>query len=566
VLSLNGNIIVFGGTYRDSNGVAVTQAKSEVIDLDTETVYPLNVDIAPALESASCGDNNVNYFIGGLDNTPASIKTITKYDAALEKYTTVGELTISRASASCAVKNNKIYVFGGYTQNAGNDTILDSVEIYDLIANTSTEAAALPHPLYNASAIHLVDKVYVVGGRDSSNVLSTIYEYNIEQNNWTALIDMPSPRYQTRSATINGNIIILGGHDDTANASTPNKDILELNVTAKTWETIGRVLSDKAGYSIAVDKGQIYFIGGDSGNTVARFDYFSKTWFPKSSMSTQASQAAATQHGNDVYLVGGQGRTDPSASNATLASVEKYEPSTDSWTFVENAPVARAGASAVSYKKNIFVIGGMESGQATTRVDIYDSDTNTWQQRADAVLATSNAIAYAVDDKIYVLGGDASQRSVQEYDINGDTWAIKKNTLIGRKNAATVLYEGYIYILGGITVGELSDNSKIRNTAYRYNTKGDFWETLPSLNSARSAASAFVLNGRIFVAGGKNDMEFLSTVEIFNPHQESGRWALGPSLHTARAGAFGAAVDGIGYLVGGETNAQTINQDIETLE
>lgn len=562
VLNVNGDIVVYGGTYRDGSGKPVKQANSDVIDLASSSVHPLDFAVAPALDSASCTTGSVSYFIGGLDDTQTSISTITKYDTKAENYTT--DLTTPRASSSCVVINNKIYVFGGYGQNQSD--ALDAVEIFNLSTNTSTAGATLPQALFATSALYIGDKAYVVGGRNSTGASKTLYEYDTVQNSWSAFVDMPSPRFHARVATINNDIIVVGGFDDTDNVATPNKEIIALNVATKEWTTVTRVRSDRTGYSIAVDNGQIYFIGGDNGAAIEKFDYFNKTWFPKTPMRTQAVQMAATKLDNDIYLVGGEGRTDPTANNTALASVEKYNHVNDIWTFVENAPAARAGASAVSYKKNIFVIGGMMGSEPSTRLDVYDTESNTWQQRADAPRAVTNATAYAIGDSIYVLGGDETQRSVQEYDINNDSWIVKKNTLIGRKNAATVAYEDYIYILGGITTGELSQNGAIRNTAYRYNAKGDFWETLPPLISARASASAFVVNGRIFVAGGKDDFAILGTAEVFNPHETSGRWVVGSNLNTPRFGAFGTAVDGIGYLVGGESKGEAIHRDIETLE
>ena len=55
------------------------------------------------------------------------------------------------------------------------------------------------------------------------------------------------------------------------------------------------------------------------------------------------------------------------------------------------------------------------------------------------------------------------------------------------------------------------------------------------MSAGRSFACAEVLDGAIYVMGGRNDYGSLSSVECFDP--ETQQWSEAPQLSTARHGA-----------------------------
>ena len=69
--------------------------------------------------------------------------------------------------------------------------------------------------------------------------------------------------------------------------------------------------------------------------------------------------------------------------------------------------------------------------------------------------------------------------------------------------------------------------------------------------SGRSGACAAVLNGEVFVMGGKLNGLSVRTVEIFNPLTLS--WRTGPELAVARDAAMAASHNGRIWVFGGHT-------------
>lgn len=60
--------------------------------------------------------------------------------------------------------------------------------------------------------------------------------------------------------------------------------------------------------------------------------------------------------GNTLYTVGGRLMGNPGSHR--YKSVEVYNPSTDSWTFVAELNVARYGAACGSLNNNLVAVGG----------------------------------------------------------------------------------------------------------------------------------------------------------------------------------------------------------------
>jgi N-acetylneuraminic acid mutarotase len=108
---------------------------------------------------------------------------------------------------------------------------------------------------------------------------------------------------------------------------------------------------------VADAHGNIYAIGGlnngsDSG-TVERYNPSTDTWITLASMPTPRQLlAAAVDAGGNIYAMGGY-------ISGALNTMERYNPAVDTWTTGASMPTARFGlAASVDAEGNIFAIGG----------------------------------------------------------------------------------------------------------------------------------------------------------------------------------------------------------------
>ena len=124
------------------------------------------------------------------------------------------------------------------------------------------------------------------------------------------------------------------------------------------------------------------------------------------------------------YLFGGV-----SAGNV-LRTLERYDPATDAWTTLAEAPLALWRSPVAASGGRLYVLGGYQSTSAfpfdpTNRAFEYDPATDTWREVATMPSARGASAAVALDGLIHVLGGAAGGPSAahEVYDPATDAWS-----------------------------------------------------------------------------------------------------------------------------------------------
>jgi hypothetical protein len=156
---------------------------------------------------------------------------------------------------------------------------------------------------------------------------------------------------------------------------------------------------------------------------------------------------------NDLsYAIGGIDN-----NGTPLASVEVYNPTANTWTYLASLPQTLYGESAVSDGAgHIYVCGGVgASGSIGSTVYRYTIATNTWDQSAASlqVAVRDSAAVLASDGQIYVLGGKTSSgttATVESYNFTSNTWTVQPSLpLAVSSEAAASDSLGRIEVLGG---------------------------------------------------------------------------------------------------------------------
>ena len=186
-----------------------------------------------------------------------------------------------------------------------------------------------------------------------------------------------------------------------------------------------------------------------------------------------------------------------------LASAERYDVATGSWTPAGSLAEARYGATAtVLADGRVLVAGGFTNVDWSERAEIYDPATNTWSAAAPLATARTDAAAARLGDgRVLVTGGVGSGgelASAELYDPATNTWSAAAPLPAARsEHTATALPDGSVAVVGGSVSGtRLAD-------ALRYDPAADAWRALPSLPSPRGRHSALALaDGTLLVAGG----------------------------------------------------------------
>lgn len=305
---------------------------------------------------------------------PTATATATSAD---DTWTKRADMPTRRWELSTCVVDGKIYAIGG----AGPVyQALHSVEVYDPATDTWTAKSEMPTARQGLSTSVVNGKIYAIGGGASSSssytrveTFSTVEEYNPATNTWTTKSPMPTSRGFHSANVVDGKIYIIGG----SQASGPNhKRVLTVEVydpVTDTWAQKDDMPAPRAaGFSSVVD-GKIYVIGGYMGaQRVDEYDPATDTWTTKSEMPTARHALSTSALDGKIYAIGGY--VPGVAGHPGVATVEVYDPATDTWITAPDMPTGRFGPRTSVVDGKIYVIGGIKYWitRADETVEVYD--------------------------------------------------------------------------------------------------------------------------------------------------------------------------------------------------
>jgi N-acetylneuraminic acid mutarotase len=277
---------------------------------------------------------------------------------------------------------------------------------------------------------------------------------------WDQLRDIPTARYFLSSCSIDGKIYVMGGTESTSSTGQ-SVGIMEVyDPILNSWDdTKSNMLVNRVELGACAVNGKIYVIGGASNHggvplaTVEEYDPSSDTWTTKSVMQTARYGCAFGVIDNKIYVAGGTEDDNFTPSKR----LEIYDPSTDMWdatkSDMQQALYQQQGAVL---NGKFYVIGGLIgapwTGQKT--VQMYDPVTDNWTIVKSLNEGRVGHTANVVNGKIYVIGGDTQPpplKSVEEYDPNLNTWTIIDDAPFFKNCHTSSLFENKIYLFGGST-------------------------------------------------------------------------------------------------------------------
>jgi len=205
-----------------------------------------------------------------------------------------------------------------------------------------------------------------------------------------------------------------------------------------------------------------------------------------------------------------------------------------------------------------------------------------WEQASPAGVARQELYPEVLDGKIYVAGGLLSPNT--GYSAHFESWDeaqarwIRRATLPeARHHIALAAANGRLWGIGGFSGG--FPNWRAQSSVFWYEPGADRWHKGPDLPQPRAEGVAAAVLGKIYLIGGRvptvagashfNDHRDTAAVEVLDPAH--GRWRRLPDAPTARNSAASAVIDGRIYVVGGRSAQKqadgTLSQiNVSTLE
>ncbi|MBM2810069.1 MAG: hypothetical protein HW416_828 [Chloroflexi bacterium] len=243
---------------------------------------------------------------------------------------------------------------------------------------------------------------------------------------------------------------------------------------------------------------------------------------------------------------------------AALTPVEAQPPGSI-WTVRTELLESYSEIAVGELNGQIYVIGGYpQTRRYVDTVQVYDSAAGRWSYTTPAPQPLHHTMTTSVNGKLYLIGGEISAdgfanqgfyiNTVYEYDPATAVWTQKAPMPTARSAGATDVIDGKIYVAGG-RPPQGSDFAV-------YDPAADTWRVLPDLPTQRNHLAAAAIGGKLYVAGGRFGggvgSEMTDILEIYDPATNT--WSRGAPLLERRAGLNGVAARGCFYTFGGEGN------------
>lgn len=236
------------------------------------------------------------------------------------------------------------------------------------------------------------------------------------------------------------------------------------------------------------------------------------------------------------------------------------------WTRLADLPAGVGRFAAVEHAGKIYVLGGYDTSAA---VYVYDIAGDSWSTGPALPRGTDNNGAAVHDGKIFVFGGEAA-RALQVFDTATASWLTGASLPTVRFASTVSVLDNKAHLIGGWNYSNTASASLASHERFDFASQTVEPGLLAPLMEARNCATAAVIDGAIYVAGGRqpgirdHDSQPLKTVEMYNPVADG--WDVRADMNTARACAAGAVLDGKFYVFGGELPAPRIHKTVERFD
>ncbi len=555
----DGRVLVAGGW--NPNGITRGRTSVEIYD-PVSNAFSAGPSLSQGRVSHTAtllNDGRV-LILGGnyIENNRSVLATTAEiYDPNTNSFSQIPMLNPRYNHTATLLKDGKVLIAAGYA--SVNSPVSQSLDIFDPVSNTFTEASSLAVGRQEHTATLLKDgRVLIAGGRQTFGLTSAEI-YNPITDTVVAAGSL-NDRKEKHTATLlnDGRVLIVGDRFETRNTIEIYDPITNLFSLPTT------LVNERESHTATLLKdGKVVIIGGARGN--GTYDYLTsaETFDPETnSVSSEISKEARERHTASVLsdgkiaIFGGYGN-----QARFLDSVLIFDPISNQ--FYNSFPLKNARSDHTTTVLNdgrLLVVGGRGARVTLNSVEIYDLDSGSSDAASLTLGRTQHTATLLKNGKVLIVGGyNASNSggpylsSAEVYDPATNTFSSAGSLSEGRSNhTATLLNDGRVLITGGY-IGSREALSSVE----LYDPSSNTFVSVQSLSGARYSHTATLLNdGKVLIVGGRGTGfgVMQSTSEIYDP--ESGVFSNSASLSEARTNHTATLLkDGNVLISGGDSGS-----------
>lgn len=223
---------------------------------------------------------------------------------------------------------------------------------------------------------------------------------------------------------------------------------------------------------------KLVLLGGRGIKPTEIYDIKTQTWTKSVETPIEIHHLQAVTYDGEVYVM--MAMTGKYPHETPIPNIYIYNLEKGEWRVSPEIPKDRLRGSAgcVVYKNKIYTVCGILDGHWDGHVawlDEYDPKTNTWVKLADAPHLRDHISVAVVNNKIYVAGGRRStarinqvlnltEAAVDVYDLKQKTWQTLPNALnlpTQRAGNSSVTFGDKLLVIGGESAAQVPAHSEV---------------------------------------------------------------------------------------------------------
>lgn len=260
-----------------------------------------------------------------------------------------------------------------------------------------------------------------------------------------------------------------------------------------------------------------------------------------------------------LYSLGGRGQR----------PVEEYDPATNSWSKIADAPLEISHFQAVSFKGEIWVVGAFTGGYPhetpIPEILIFDPKNKSWRKgpALPENRLRGSAGVFVKDDKIYMVCGiqdghwDGFVPWFDVLDPQTGKWSPLPDAPRARDHISAAMIGEKLYLAGGRT-SHAKINRVIDTTIKEidvFDFKTQTWSTLDTeIPTPRAGNSNLGIGPYLVVMNGESGVQVPAHAEVEVLDTRSNQWIKLPNLNQGRHGTGTVFLDGKIYVQAGSGN------------
>ncbi len=286
-------------------------------------------------------------------------------------------------------------------------------------------------------------------------------------------------------------------------------------------------------------------------------------WLAGPPLAELRDEPRAVALGDRIYLVGGTTEIEEIGPDRYVldASDEltRFDPRSGRYEQLAPLPRPLNHVGLTTYRGDIYVAGGygrLIDAKTSRAFYRYDPETDTWSRLPDMPAPRAAGAVGILGHSLIWAGGGRNSVARSEtfaYDFRTRRWSRLPSMGSRREHVGEAVLDGKLYVLGG-----RAPKSQAVDTAERFDPRSGEWETLPPMPVPSGGLAAVAFDDAVVaVSGGDDGAETVTgAVQEFDPVGET--WKLLPELRTARHG-HGATIAGDEVWVFGGSNCAFFN-------